>query len=91
MEVAHLNITVNAVCPGGVRTPMLDYFAEKNAIKEDEIEAFYSNPQLIPRLIARESVSSACIFLASDEAKDITAIALPVEGGWLTKQAYKEH
>lgn len=78
LEFAPFNIRVNAVAPGGIDTPMAA------ATKSDPktLEGFNMT---IPmhRMGKAEEVSSAVLFLASDEASYITGITLPVDGGWL--------
>jgi 3-oxoacyl-[acyl-carrier protein] reductase len=74
VEVASRNITVNAVAPGFVETPMTDVLSQE--IK-DKLKS------LIPlgRLGADRDVAAAVVFLASDEAAYITGQVLDVNGG----------
>jgi 3-oxoacyl-[acyl-carrier protein] reductase len=74
VEVASRNITVNAVAPGFIETPMTDVLSQE--IK-DKLKS------LIPlgRLGADRDVSTAVVFLASDEAAYITGQVLDVNGG----------
>jgi 3-oxoacyl-[acyl-carrier protein] reductase len=74
VEVASRNITVNAVAPGFIETPMTDVLSQE--IK-DKLKS------LIPlgRLGADRDVAAAVVFLASDEAAYITGQVLDVNGG----------
>ena len=78
-ELADHNITVNAICPGGVVTPLM----EKGSTPEfrDMLAA-----RLIPlgRMCTPEEIGEAAAFLASDRANMITGQLLAVDGGLLT-------
>lgn len=73
-EVASRNITVNAVAPGFIATPMTDVLSQK--VKE-EIMARVP----LGRLGTDRDVAAAIAFLASDEAAYITGHVLDVNGG----------
>lgn len=49
-------------------------------ILETDDEAVQGTPMLHPG--TPEDIAAACLFLASDEAKFITGVTLPVDGGW---------
>src|ERR1700732_4081342 len=74
VEVASRNITVNAVAPGFIATPMTDVLTQE--IK-DKMKS------LIPlgRMGADRDIAAAIVFLASDEAGYITGQVLDVNGG----------
>lgn len=74
VEVASRNITVNAVAPGFIATPMTDPLPDK--IKED-----LRSRIPLGRLGADTDVAAAIVFLASDEAGYITGHVLDVNGG----------
>ncbi|MDE2335457.1 MAG: 3-oxoacyl-[acyl-carrier-protein] reductase [Rhodospirillales bacterium] len=73
-EVASRGVTVNAVAPGFIATPMTDVLAEEQKTKL---------AQAIPlgRLGAPEDVAAAVLYLASDEAGWVTGATLHVNGG----------
>ncbi|KZD11949.1 3-oxoacyl-[acyl-carrier-protein] reductase [Oceanibaculum pacificum] len=73
-EVASRNVTVNAVAPGFIATPMTD------ALNEEQRAAISSR---IPagRLGAPEDVAAAVLYLASEEAAYVTGHTLHVNGG----------
>ncbi|MGH9742388.1 MAG: 3-oxoacyl-[acyl-carrier-protein] reductase [Candidatus Acidiferrum sp.] len=74
IEIASRNITVNAVAPGFIATPMTDVLPDK---VKDELK------DRIPlgRMGSARDVASAIVFLASDEAAYITGHVLDVNGG----------
>jgi 3-oxoacyl-[acyl-carrier protein] reductase len=74
-ELARRRITVNAVAPGVIQTPML------GAIKP-EVLAEYEKQIPAGRLGRPEDVANAVLFLASEESEYITGQVLPVTGGW---------
>ena len=77
-ELADSNITVNAVCPGGVMTPLME---------EHTTEEFRGKvtKRLVPlgRYCTPEEIGEATSFLASDRAQMITGQMLAVDGGLL--------
>jgi NAD(P)-dependent dehydrogenase (short-subunit alcohol dehydrogenase family) len=90
IELASYNITVNAVCPGLLWTPMFEKIAQQNialdpALKgKSPAEAFdISVKARVPlgRPQTPEDVGRAVAFLASDDASEITGQALNVNGG----------
>jgi 3-oxoacyl-[acyl-carrier protein] reductase len=74
MEIASRNITVNAVAPGFIATPMTDVLPDK--VKE-ELKARIP----LGRMGTGRDVAAAIVFLASDEAAYITGHVLDVNGG----------
>jgi NAD(P)-dependent dehydrogenase (short-subunit alcohol dehydrogenase family) len=77
-EWARSGITVNAVAPGYIRTPMLD--ALIGAGKLDESVVLRRIPA--GQLGAPADIASAVLFLSSDGARYVTGVCLPVDGGW---------
>lgn len=74
IEIASRNITVNAVAPGFIATPMTDVLPEK---VKDELKARIP----LGRMGSPRDVAAAIVFLASDEAAYITGHVLDVNGG----------
>jgi 3-oxoacyl-[acyl-carrier protein] reductase len=74
IEIASRNITVNAVAPGFIETPMTDVLPDK---VKDDLKARIP----LGRLGSARDVSAAIVFLASDEAGYITGHVLNVNGG----------
>lgn len=85
LELAQTPITVNAVCPGFVETPMLDRsirtIVDKTGMSEDEAARSLtkSNPQR--RFIQTDEVAGAVLWLCSDAARSVNGHALSLSGG----------
>ncbi|MDQ3787558.1 MAG: SDR family oxidoreductase, partial [Actinomycetota bacterium] len=84
-ELAPTGITVNAVCPGYVETPMAQrvrqgYAAAYNATEEEILAKFQAKIPL-GRYATPEEVASFVGYLASEESAAITSQALNVCGG----------
>jgi 3-oxoacyl-[acyl-carrier protein] reductase len=75
-EVAPNGITVNCVCPGVIKTDMLNIFSE------DTLKSLESEIPL-KRLGTPEDIAKVVAFLASDEASYITGGVLNVNGGYV--------
>jgi ketoreductase len=84
METAADNITVNAVCPGPVRTRMaerrLTYDAKRLGISEAQRE---KNLTPMGRFLEPEDIAPMAVYLASDDARMVTGQAFNVCGGVL--------
>jgi SDR family mycofactocin-dependent oxidoreductase len=88
-ELAPHNIRVNSVHPTNVDTPMIQNDSVRAAFRpdldhvsrEEFAEAACSMNMLPIPWIDPVDVANACLFLASDEARYITAVTLPVDAG----------
>ena len=87
LEVAQAGITVNAICPGYVRTPLVDAQipdqARTRGISEDEVirQVILAN-QPTRRFVGLDELAAIALFLASDAARSITGAMIAVDGGW---------
>jgi NAD(P)-dependent dehydrogenase (short-subunit alcohol dehydrogenase family) len=90
LQLAPYNVNVNAVCPGLIWTPMWDeaahvlalsYPAFKGLTPEQVFEGAVQNMIPLRRPQMPEDIGNAVVFLASEEAKQITGQALNVDGG----------
>ena len=87
-DVAPYGINVNCAAPGTVRTPMVQQMfkplAEKYGMTADEMYEGWVKASLLGRPILEQDMSNAVVFLASDEARNINGVVLPVDGGFVT-------
>ena len=87
LEIAEQGITVNAICPGYVKTPLVDnQIADtakvRNISKSDVIRNVLLERQPTKEFVEVDEVAALTLFLCSEGAKSITGIALPQDGGW---------
>ncbi|MGD9720503.1 MAG: SDR family NAD(P)-dependent oxidoreductase [Pirellulales bacterium] len=80
---APFNVRVNAIAPGLIETPMaIESIARNRGVaKEDLIRERNARVPLGNQMGTAWDVAHAALFLASDEAKFITGVVLPVDGG----------
>jgi NAD(P)-dependent dehydrogenase (short-subunit alcohol dehydrogenase family) len=81
LEYATQGIRVNAVCPGVIRTPMIDRFLGGSAEAEAEFVAL----EPVERMGTPEEVAEAVVWLCSDAASFVTGHAMPVDGGLVAR------
>jgi 3-hydroxybutyrate dehydrogenase len=87
LEVAEQGITVNAVCPGYVLTPLVekqipDTAKARGITPEAVIRDVLLAAQPTKKFVTVEEVAALTAFLCSNEAASITGSVLPIEGGW---------
>jgi 3-hydroxybutyrate dehydrogenase len=87
IEVAQDAITCNALCPGYVRTPLVDKqiadTARARGITEKEVvEDVMLAAQWTKKFVTVEQIAGTALFLCSDHAENITGTAIPIDGGW---------
>lgn len=90
LETAAYNVTVNAICPAYVRTPLVERQiadqARTRGIDPDEvIEKVMLEPAAIKRLIEPSEVAAFALFLASEQASVITGAAHTMDLGWTAR------
>ncbi|MAU40482.1 MAG: 3-hydroxybutyrate dehydrogenase [Kordiimonas sp.] len=90
LEVAETNITCNAICPGYVRTPLVEGQIEEQAKAhsmnhDDVIRDVILAAQPNKRFVEVEELGQIAVFLCSDAARSINGSDLPVEGGWTAR------
>ena len=90
LEVAETGITCNAICPGYVKTPLVEGQiadqAKAHGMSEDEVvrEVILAS-QPNKRFVEVAELGALVVFLSSPAGASITGIALPVEGGWTAR------
>ena len=80
LAVGPHGIRVNCICPGSVRTPMFEEAIRQLPDPEATAQRV-ADTCALRRLCTPEEIAHAALFLASDEARYITGVALPVDGG----------
>ncbi|MBU4527669.1 MAG: 3-hydroxybutyrate dehydrogenase [Hoeflea sp.] len=87
LEGAEFGVTANAICPGYVETPLVsgqiaDTAKARGMSEEDVISDVILKAQPTKQFVTVEQIASLALFLASDQAAQITGAALPMDGGW---------
>jgi 3-hydroxybutyrate dehydrogenase len=87
LEVAEAGITVNAVCPGYVLTPLVEKqipdTARTRGLTEEQVKRdVLLAAQPTKRFVTTDEVAQFVAFLCSDAAASITGSVLPIDGGW---------
>ena len=87
LEVATQGITMNAVCPGYVWTPLVEKqipdTAKARGITEQQvIDDVLLKAQPTKQFVTIDQVAQLVVFLASDAGASITGAIMPVDGGW---------
>jgi 3-hydroxybutyrate dehydrogenase len=87
LEGAPYNITSNAICPGYVRTPLVENQikdqAKAHKLSEDEvIEKIMLKKQAVKEFIPIETIAEMALLLAAEHATTITGTTFTLDGGW---------
>ncbi|MDX1103075.1 3-hydroxybutyrate dehydrogenase [Sinorhizobium medicae] len=87
LEVAENGITVNSICPGYVLTPLVekqipDQARTRGITEEQVINEAMLKGQPTKKFITVEQVASLALYLASDDASQITGTHVSMDGGW---------
>jgi 3-hydroxybutyrate dehydrogenase len=90
LELAETAITCNAICPGYVRTPLVEGQIESQAkthglSREAVIRDVILAAQPTKRFIEVEEIAALAVFLCGDNARSITGAAIPIDGGWTAR------
>jgi NAD(P)-dependent dehydrogenase (short-subunit alcohol dehydrogenase family) len=81
LEFAQKGIRVNAVCPGFIRTPMVERVLDKGSISEEQI--FATEP--MHRMGKPEEIAEAVLWLCSEASSFVTGLPMPVDGGYVAQ------
>jgi 3-hydroxybutyrate dehydrogenase len=87
LEVATQGITMNAICPGYVWTPLVekqipDTAKARGLTPQQVIDDVLLHAQPTKQFVTIDQVAALAVFLSSDAAASITGTLLPVDGGW---------
>jgi len=87
LEMADTQVTCNAICPGWVRTPLVEAQIEARASAasstiEDAAYHLVSEKQPTGRFMNPEQIAKMALFLASEDADNVTGSAFTLDGGW---------
>lgn len=90
LEVAENNITVNAICPGYVKTPLVegqiaDTAKARGMSEEQVIKDVILGAQPTKKFTTVEQIGDMAVFLCSPSADNITGTMLQIDGGWVAK------
>ena len=87
LELCDTQITCNAICPGWVRTPLVEAQIKARATisgkaVEQEALELVQEKQPTGRFMQPEQIADMALFLADEKAQNITGSAFPLDGGW---------
>jgi 3-hydroxybutyrate dehydrogenase len=87
LEIAREPITVNAICPSYVRTPLVEPQLEMHAhtrsiTVEEAAETIILAPVPAKRFLEIEEVAALALYLCSDAARGFNGAAISIDGGW---------
>ncbi len=90
LEGGPLGITVNAIAPAYVRTPLVekqiaDQARTRGISEEEVIERVMLEPAAIKRLIEPDEVAAMVRYLCSEEARNITGAVFTLDAGWTAR------
>jgi 3-hydroxybutyrate dehydrogenase len=90
LEVAETAITCNAICPGYVKTPLVegqirDQAKAHQMSDEQVVREVILASQPNKRFVEVKEIGELVLFLCSTGAASITGVALPIEGGWTAR------
>jgi 3-hydroxybutyrate dehydrogenase len=87
LELAETAITCNAICPGYVRTPLVEGQIDSQAkihqlSREQVIRDVILAAQPSRRFVEVEEIAALALFLCGESARSITGAAIAIDGGW---------
>jgi 3-hydroxybutyrate dehydrogenase len=90
IELANSGVTVNAICPGWVLTPLVEKQLQARAAQsgktvEEEKLALLSEKQPMHQFTTPEQIGAMAVFLCSDSARTITGTPISMDGGWVAQ------
>jgi 3-hydroxybutyrate dehydrogenase len=90
LEAAEHGITVNAICPGYVLTPLVEREIRQAAeirgtTEEHAASGFLAQSQPTRRFVTTGEIGALAVFLCTEAAASITGAAIPIDGGWTAR------
>ncbi len=90
LELAEKNITVNAIAPGYVETPLVlgqiaDTARARGITEEEVVRDVMLAAQPSKKMITIQQVADLAVYLCTDSAGSITGSILPIDGGWTAR------
>lgn len=87
LEGALHNITCNAICPGYVKTPLVEKQIQDQAkahrLPEKEVvDKIFLAKQAVKEFVPVQAIAEMALLMASEDATTFTGTAVPVDGGW---------
>ena len=86
LDAGEHNVNVNVVCPGIIQTPRMDKLCEEKARVRgwtfEQVYDEYVAEMALKRVTVPQDVADLVLFLASDEARNVTGQEYTVDGGW---------
>ncbi len=90
LETATTGVTVNAICPGFVLTPLVQKQVDARAAKdgisnEDAKKALLADKQPSGEFVTPEELGALAVFMCSDAANQVRGVAWNMDGGWVAQ------
>ncbi|CAM1359233.1 D-beta-hydroxybutyrate dehydrogenase [Tenacibaculum litoreum] len=87
LEGAPYNITCNAICPGYVKTPLVegqikDQAKAHNMSVEEVVEKVMLKKQVVKQFVPLETITDMALLLAKETSSTITGTSFALDGGW---------
>jgi 3-hydroxybutyrate dehydrogenase len=87
LEAAQQGITCNAICPGYVKTPLVegqiaDQAKARGISEEAVVRDVLLAAQPTKKFVGLDEIGALAVFLAGEAAASITGAAIPIDGGW---------
>lgn len=90
LETAETNITVNAICPAWVHTPLVqkqieDKAKKENTSVEEATAKLLGEKQPNKRFVKPENIAAMIVFLCGENGNPMTGEIITMDGGWLAQ------